>query len=152
MNPGHRQLLVLCLKAVDLVVMAGSFDLAAGTLVPGSDWRSLQRLFEVRLKISNLVLFAGLMATWYLIFAAFGLYRSRRLSSARAEALDVVKATSLGSAAILGVASLISIDLVTPRFIAVFWVLSAALTTFARLTLRFVLGRFRVRDETSAIS
>jgi len=147
MNPGHRHLLALSLKAVDLLVMVGSFVLAAGTLVLGTDWYSLQRLVEVRLKISNFLLFIVLMAAWYLIFAAFGLYRSRRFSSARAETLDIVKATSLGSMAVLGVASLINIDMVTSRFLVVFWVLSTTMTTFARLTLRAILERFRVRGR-----
>ena len=140
-------MLALSLKAVDLLVMVGSFVLAAGTLVLGADWYSLQRLVEVRLKVSNLLLFIVLMAAWYVIFAAFSLYRSRRLSSARAETLDIVKATSLGSMVVLGVASLINIDMVTSRFLVVFWVLSTAMTTFARLTLRAILERFRVRGR-----
>jgi exopolysaccharide biosynthesis polyprenyl glycosylphosphotransferase len=147
MNSGYRHLLDLSFKAVDLLVMVGSFVLAAGTLVLGSDWYSLQRLFEVRLKASNLLLLLVLMAAWYAIFAAFGLYRSRRLSSARAETLDIVKATSLGSTAVLGVASLINIDLVTSEFLVVFWVLSTAMTALARLALRVTLERFRVRGR-----
>jgi len=151
MNPGHRHLLDLSFKAIDLLVMVGAFVLAAGTLVLGSgwhsDWYSLQQLFEVRLKLSNLLLFAALIAAWSVIFAAFGLYRSGRLSSARAETLDIVKATSLGSMAVLAVASLINIDLVTPRFLVVFWVLSTAMTVLARLTLRVVLQRFRIRGR-----
>ena len=147
MNPGHRQLLDLSFKATDLLVMVGSFVLAAGTLVLGADWYSLQRLVEVRLKISNVVLFVVLMAAWYVIFAALGLYRSRRLSSVRAEAFEILKATSLGSMAVLGVASLINIDMVTSRFLVVFWVLSTAMTTFARLTLRAILERFQVRGR-----
>jgi len=146
-NPGHRQLVVLSFKAVDLLVMVAAFDLAAGTLVLGSDWYSLRRLFEVRLKLSNVLLFVVLMAVWHLIFAAFGLYRSHRLSSVRTEALDVVKATSLGSTVALGFAWLVSIELMTARFLAVFWLLSTALTVFARLALRFVLERFRVRGR-----
>jgi exopolysaccharide biosynthesis polyprenyl glycosylphosphotransferase len=147
MNPRHRHLLALSFKAVDLTVMVGSFIVAAGTLVLGSDWYSLQRLFEVRLKLSNLLLFIVLMATWHVILSAFGLYRSRRLSSTRAEIVDIVKATSLGSTAVLGVASLISIDLVTSRFLVAFWVLSTAATTLARLTLRVILQRIRVRGR-----
>ena len=147
MNPGHRHSLDLSFKAIDLLVMVGSFDLAAGTLVLGSDWYSLQRLLDIRLKASNLLLFVVLMAAWYVIFRAFGLYRPRRLSSARAETLDIVKATALGSMAALGVASLISLGLLTSRFLVVFWALSTTMTTFARLTLRVILERFRVRGR-----
>ena len=147
MNPGYRHLLDLSFKAVDLLVMVLSFVIAAGSLVPGSDWYSLRQLVEVRLQASNFLLFMILMAAWYVIFAGFGLYRALRLSSARAEAVDIVKATSLGSTAVLVVASLISITFVTSHFLVVFWVLSTTLTTFARLTLRVVLERFRVRGR-----
>ena len=147
MNPLYRHLLDLSFKVVDLLVMVGCFVIAAGTLVPGSDWYTLQQLFEVRLKASNLLLFVVLMAAWYVIFAAFGLYRSLRLSSAGAEILDIVKATSLGSMAVLGVASLINIDLVTSQFLVAFWVMSSAMTIVARLTLRVILERLRVRGR-----
>ena len=147
MNPGHRQLLDLTFKVIDLLAMVGSFVLAAGSLALGSDWYSLQELFEVRLKASNLVLFVVLMAAWYVIFAAFGLYRPRRLATAVAETIDIVKATSLGSMAVLGVASVINIDLVTSEFLVAFWMLSTTSTTFARLTLRLILERLRVRGR-----
>ena len=148
MNPGYRQLLGLSFKAVDLLVMAVSFDVAAGMLVLGSqDWYSLERLYEVRLKASNLLFFLVLMVVWYVAFSAFGLYRSRRLSSARSEIRAILKATSLGSAAALGVASLINVDLAAPRFLVGFWLLSSALTTLTRLSMRAVLERFRVRGR-----
>jgi exopolysaccharide biosynthesis polyprenyl glycosylphosphotransferase len=147
MNAGYRQLLGRSFKAVDLLVMAVAFDLAAGAVVLGSDWYSLQRLFEVRLKASNLLLFMVMMAVWYVTFSAFGLYRTRRLASAYTETLAIVKATSLGSTAALGVASLIDIELAAPRFLVGFWLLSTAMTTFARLCMRVVLERFRVRGR-----
>src|SRR5688572_23787979 len=147
MNPGYRHLLNLSFKAVDLLVMVVSFLIAAGSLVPASDWYSLRQLVEVRLQASNFLLFIFLMAAWYLIFAGFGLYRALRLASVRAEARDIVKATSVGSTAVLLVASLINIDFVTSHFLVVFWVTSTALTGFARLTLRVILERFRVRGR-----
>ena len=147
MNPGYRHLLDLSFKAVDLLVMVVSFLIAAGSLVPASDWYSLRQLVEVRLQASNFLLFIFLMAAWHLIFAGFGLYRALRLASVRAEARDIVKATSVGSTAVLLVAALINIDFVTSHFLVVFWVTSTALTGFARLTLRVILERFRVRGR-----
>jgi exopolysaccharide biosynthesis polyprenyl glycosylphosphotransferase len=147
MNQGHRQLLDLSFKGTDLSVMLGSFFLATGSLALGSDWYSLRRVFEVRFTLSNLLLLMALMAAWHVIFVAFGLYRSRRLSSAAAETRDIIKATSLGSVAILGVDALIDIELVTSSFLAVFWALSTALTTLTRLTLRVILERFRIRGR-----
>jgi exopolysaccharide biosynthesis polyprenyl glycosylphosphotransferase len=147
MNQGHRQLLDFSLKAADLVAMLVSFVLAAGALAWGTDWYSLQRLFEVRLTVSNLLLLLALMAAWHAVFVVFGLYRSRRLSSAAAETRDIVKATSLGSVAVLGVDAVIDIELVTSSFLMAFWVLSTALTTLTRLSLRAILERFRIRGR-----
>jgi exopolysaccharide biosynthesis polyprenyl glycosylphosphotransferase len=146
MNLGRRLFLDLLFKVVDLAVMVASVLLAAETPVLRLDPTSLLQ-FELRLKISNLLLFILLMAAWHVIFDAFGLYRSRRLSSARAETLDIVKATAVASVAILGVAALFNIDLMTLRFLIVFWVLSTSLTTSARLTLRLILERFRVHGR-----
>jgi exopolysaccharide biosynthesis polyprenyl glycosylphosphotransferase len=148
LSTGYRQALDLSFKAADLLVMVGSFVVAVATVVLGSSWQLLPRLFTVRLKPGNLLLFILLMAAWYLIFAAFGLYRSRRLSSIRAETLDVVKATSVGSMVILGVDTLvIDIDLVTSPFLVAFWALSASLTSLSRLSLRLGLEYLRIRGR-----
>ena len=103
MSTGYRQALDLSFKAADLLVMVASFVVAAATVVLGSSWGLLPRLFTVRLKPGNLLLFLLLMAAWYVIFTAFGLYRARRLSSVRAETVDIVKATAVGSMVMLGV-------------------------------------------------
>ena len=148
MNTGYRRALDVSFKAVDLLVMVASFVLAAGYLVLGSNWRALPRLFTVRLKPTNLLLFLVLMAAWYAIFTVFGLYRSRRLSSIRAETLDIVKATSVGSMAVLGVDTLIiDIDLVTSPFLVAFWILSTGLTAVAHLGLRLALQWLRIRGR-----
>jgi exopolysaccharide biosynthesis polyprenyl glycosylphosphotransferase len=147
-SASYRQALSLSYKATDLVVMVGSFVLAVVLVVLGSSWQTLPRLLTVRLKPGNLMLFLLLMAAWYLIFAAFGLYRSRRLASVREETVDVVKATSVGSMVVLGVDTLlVDIDLVTAPFMVAFWGLSAGLTSLARLSLRLVLVWFRLRGR-----
>ena len=148
MNTGYRRALDFSFKAIDLLVMVTSFVLTAGMIVLGSNWHALPRLFTVRLKPTNLLLFLVLMAAWCAIFTVFGLYRSRRLSSVGAETLDIVKATSVGSMAVLGVDTLlIDIDLVTSPFLVVFWLVSTALTAAARLGLRFILEWLRVRGR-----
>jgi exopolysaccharide biosynthesis polyprenyl glycosylphosphotransferase len=145
---GYRRTLDLSFKAADLLVMVASFVVAVATVILGSAWYLLPRIFTVRLKPGNLLLFLLLMWAWYLIFSAFGLYRSRRLSSVREETLDVVKATSVGSMAILGVDTLfIDIELVTSPFLVAFWAMSAALTSLVRLTLRLGLEWLRVRGR-----
>jgi exopolysaccharide biosynthesis polyprenyl glycosylphosphotransferase len=144
----YRQALSLSFKAADLLVMVGSFVGSAAIVVLGSRWNSLPRLLTVRLKPGNLLLFLGLMAAWYLVFSAFGLYRSRRLSSVGEETMDVVKAASVGSMVVLGVDTLvIDIDLVTSPFLVAFWGFTTAFTCLARLCLRLMLEWFRLRGR-----
>jgi len=147
-SAGYRQALSLSFKAADLLVMVASFVVAAAVVFLGSSWHSLPRLLTVRLKPGNLILFLMLMAAWYVIFNAFGLYRSRRLSSVGEETMDVVKAASVGSMVVLGVDTLIiDIDLVTSPFLVAFWALSTAFTSLARIGLRLLLEYMRVRGR-----
>ena len=143
----RRYLVDLTLKALDLTAMVVAFHLAAGSLVPGADWYSLHRLFEARFKVSNLLLFIGLLASWYVIFHAFGLYRSRRLVSTAEASLDIIKATSVGSMAVLGIGLLGDIQFVNSTFILPFWAVTTVLTISARMALRWVLVRFRIRGR-----
>src|SRR5687768_1261920 len=144
MHQGHRHLLDLSFKVLDLSVMVGSYVLATGLLNP-SIWPRLGRAFELRMTLLNLLLLVALMIAWQAIFVAVGLYRSRRLSSAAAEIRDIIKATSLGTMAFLGVDWLIDIKPVTLPWLLVFWVLTTSTTAVYRLTVRIVLKRFRVR-------
>jgi len=73
-SAGYRQALSLSFKAADLLVMVASFVVAAAVVFLGSSWHSLPRLLTVRLKPGNLILFLMLMAAWYVIFNAFGLF------------------------------------------------------------------------------
>jgi exopolysaccharide biosynthesis polyprenyl glycosylphosphotransferase len=147
MGPGYRQLLVLSSRAVDQLILIVSFDLAAGAMLLGSGFYSLPLLFEVRFKASNLLLFVLLMVAWHAICAAFGLYRSRRLATFRAELLEVVEATTVGSLVALAVAWRIVAEFHALRFFVSFWLLSSALTALARLTMGYVLQRFRLRGR-----
>ena len=147
MTSGFRQLIAFALRAGDQLVMALAFDLAAGGLVFGRHWYSLPQLFDVRLKASNLLLFLALMAVWHAIFAALGLYRSRRLTSHRAEITDILGATSLGSMAAVFVMPLMGVEARVLPFLGAFWLLSTSLTMLARLTMRAALRPLRLRGR-----
>ena len=133
---------------LDLVIMTGSFALViwlkaffGRTDVEFSD------LLSIRLKVVNFLLFLCFLLLWHFIFTWAGLYRSRRLSSPIRESWDVLKATSLGSIAVLTVGFLLRIELITPRFMITFWVICTLLTVVSRLVIRAFQARARLQGR-----
>ena len=55
----------------------------------------------MRIKLENFIVFFFLLGFWHFIFSILGLYGSKRLTSRRAEVIDVVKATSLAAGFLL---------------------------------------------------
>ena len=108
---------------------------------------SFGRLLAVRLKLSNILLFLSFLLLWHLVLSWLGLYRSHRLQSFGQEALDVLKATSIGTVAIFNAGILFDIQIITVRFTVIFWVLSTVLTLASRLLLRGVLESARRRGR-----
>lgn len=143
----RRQLLFRAFKLIDVVWMTVALAVAAVVVAYQEDWLSLGELLALRLRVANLLLFAGLAVLWHGIFSSFGLYRSRRLRARRTEILDLVKVTSLGSLALLNAGFVFHIDLFSPRFLGVFWLVSTGLTVTGRLTMRWALERARLQGR-----
>jgi FlaA1/EpsC-like NDP-sugar epimerase len=104
---------------------------------------SFSSVLGIRIRIVNFLQFVLLLALWHVILRALGMYRSHRLSSPRAEAWRALQATTLGTLAILNCAILFNIRLVTPAFVAVFWVTSSGLYVANRMVGRLLLARAR---------
>lgn len=142
MSNARRQILLNAFKLFDLGLMACAF-LAAALAVMTSLHRAhavtLAELFSMRVSIKNLAIFAAFIIAWHFVFSGFGLYKSRRLSDRSSEVLDVIKATSLGTFAIVLGGALFHITLATPLFLLVFWTASTGATVGSRLLLRVVL-------------
>jgi len=147
MIPLRRQILLRAFKYFALLIMAFSFLLAASAVFSEFDTVSLVQFLSMRIKVENFVLFVAFLALWHVIFSAFGLYDSRRLSSQLAELVDVVKATSLGTLTIFIAGIAFSIVLINPVFIVIFWALATAITISVRLILRFSLGQIRIHGR-----
>ena len=73
---------------------------------------------SMRIKIQNFLLVLGLLFVWYLIFAGFSLYNSRRLSSRLSEVTDVIKACFTGTIFIFVFSLLFKIEMITPTISA----------------------------------
>jgi len=143
----RRQILLRAFKYLDLVIMAFSFLLAASAVFSEFDTVSFIQFLSMRIKVENFVLFVAFLTLWHVIFSAFGLYNSRRVSSQLAELVDVVKATSLGTLTIFIAGIAFSIVVLNPFFIVIFWALVTATTISIRLILRFSLAQIRIHGR-----
>jgi hypothetical protein len=110
----RRQLLVKAANLYDLAVMSLSFGLAAVLVAHQTATVFFADFFAMRVKVRNFVLFAGFLLVWNIIFRLFGLYDSKRLSEQRDEALDIVKAATLGVGSVCSAAFLFRSEMVTP--------------------------------------
>jgi exopolysaccharide biosynthesis polyprenyl glycosylphosphotransferase len=136
----RRRLLGMALEFADLMMMVVAFTLASAYVADGM---SLSRVLGIRIRIVNFVTFLLLLALWHVIFRAIGMYRFHRLSSPASDAWRVLQATTFGTLAILNCAILFNIRLVSPAFMAVFWLASSGLAVANRLLTRLLLARAR---------
>jgi exopolysaccharide biosynthesis polyprenyl glycosylphosphotransferase len=145
-NPG-RSLLLNSLKLFDVGLMTLAFMAAAMAALHRSGIVSILEFFSMRIKIQNFIIFLLFILIWHLMFTVSGLYTSRRLSNDRNEVIDVIKATSLGTVVILIGSRVLTVRMVTPLFLTVFWLISMVSTMGTRLALRAVLRIARSRGR-----
>lgn len=136
-------------KLFDLVLLIGSFAVATLPHVKTQASISFGQFLGLKIKLGDLVIFCSLLGLWILIFSMLGLYGSKRLTSRRSEAFDVIKATSL-CAAVLALASfMLDFQWVTPRFILIFWGCSTIVIVGTRMVVRTWLRRLRTHGRDS---
>ena len=143
----HRKVLLAAFKLFDLLVMVAIFVLAAAVVYLQSNSITFDEFLHMRFKIENYALFSGFVLIWHLIFSGFGLYRSHRLSSTKAEITNLLKAITLGTLIILVSAWIFKIEIVTPIFLLVFLGGTSIATIVSRLVLRRVLKWMRLRGR-----
>src|SRR3989442_9283268 len=97
MSTIRRTILLNCLKLVDLLTMVGSFFLASLLIAGEKGMLPLSQFLSMRIKVGNFLLFSALLLLWHLIFSAFGLYDSRRMSGRKADISDPFTATTAGA-------------------------------------------------------
>ena len=145
----RRKLAIKIREIFDLVVMTTCFFFAAYGTYSDIGPVSFSDCLSMRIKVSNFIIFAFLLFLWHGLFVLFGLYQSKRLSNAGRQIVDVVMATSAGSVALFALGFLFRIALITPKFIVLFWVASAAAIITSRLAVRSLLKALRLRGRNS---
>jgi exopolysaccharide biosynthesis polyprenyl glycosylphosphotransferase len=147
MHSARRRFLLDSFKVFDLLLVIAAYLGAALSVFPRLGPLSLQQFLSMRVSVKNFVLFGAMIIAWHCFSYCFGLYDSKRLDSRLSETLDILRATSVGTF-VLAVASTIhQIQLATPRFLLVSFVLSNVLIIASRLGLRFVLEQVRRRGR-----
>ena len=127
--------------------MMSCFTLAAVLIAPGIDVASIREFMGLRISLGNFILFTAFVALWHLLFSAFGLYEGSLLSNAYRKAIDVLKATSIGTCVIVALAVPFKISFVDARFMLIFWTSVSLLSFCSRLIARELLVRYNRREE-----
>lgn len=145
----HRLLLGLLnlLKIIDLLAVIASFGLSTVLIVHAQKSVSLAAFLSMRTKISNFLIFLSLIYICHLIFQAFGLYKSRRLSTRRAELVDILKATTLSSAFFVLISVILTIRMVTLPFVLIFWMATTLVLCGSRVAFRISLFHLRAHGR-----
>jgi exopolysaccharide biosynthesis polyprenyl glycosylphosphotransferase len=144
----RRQILLEAFKLLDLIIMMGAFALAAWLSFELHDGGiSFKEFLGMRIKVQNFALFLGFLCAWRVLFSASGLYRSMRFSTRSAEIKCVMKATSVGTLALYVASLVFRISMMTPLFIALFWLISTTVTIASRVMLRRGLAWVRLKGR-----
>ncbi len=138
MHNFRRQVLFNGYCASDVLVMVVAFFIAFFLSAQRMSL-NFEEFLSVRIKLTNLLLFLGFAAAWYLIFSWHGLYRSRRIGQIKAEWWEVTKSVTLGTLLLSTIAFLAHLSAINRTFLAAFFIASLTSTLFMRTALRFML-------------
>ena len=147
MIEAKRRFLLSGLKLFDMSQMILAYGLATILVVHWDQRIGLDQFLAIRVKLSNCFTFGSILLTWHVIFSLCGLYESKRMSARRVEMIDVLKGTSISTVFLALMAELLRITMITPRFVAIFWVISSIFLATSRLMLRPVLAGLRRRGR-----
>ena len=138
-----RRLLRDAFYIADLCVMAIAFALALFVSADTASPSNPGEFLAVRVKVSNLLLFAALLVIWHLVFRTHHLYHSKRIGPLGSEWWDVAKAVALGTLVLALVAVVAHLEAVDRTFLGVFFAAGLGGTILTRGLLRVVLGEVR---------
>jgi exopolysaccharide biosynthesis polyprenyl glycosylphosphotransferase len=124
-----------------------SFGLAIVLSINAGKWTTIEGFFASKVSLSSCVLFAIAVLLCHAMFSVSGLYQSKRMSTKRSEAADVLRAMTFSTASLWCEGKLFSILVMTPYFLVVFWAIGSASVIVMRLLLRSILGLIRKRGR-----
>jgi exopolysaccharide biosynthesis polyprenyl glycosylphosphotransferase len=147
-NTAKRKFLLGTLKLFYPGLMVLCFGLATALLVSqGRVGVSLLACLSIRVKLADFVVLAAVVLVWHLIFSLCGFYQSKRLSTQTSLVIDAAGATTLAAIALMVMAKCFRVTMVTFSFILIFWLLSSSFIIIARVAVRYLLGKIRLRGR-----
>jgi len=147
MTTFRRQVSIKAFMLVDLGILVVSYVVAAVRIRHLTAFSSFASFTSMQVKVLNILLFLGLFYSWHVIFAAFGLYGSRRLGNRKQEVVDVLKASSIATLVLGLAAAIFRVRMITPAFIGAFWAMSSLILILCRLLMREFLAVIRTHGR-----
>jgi exopolysaccharide biosynthesis polyprenyl glycosylphosphotransferase len=147
MSKFRREIFVYSFQLVDVILLVVSFTAATFPVLFTDGLQSFAAFLALKIKLQNFIAFVVLVWLWRLVFAVLGLYGSKRHASRRAEARDVLKATTICTIILISFSLILRFRMVDARFIEIFWVSSTILIAGTRLTVRTWLRHIRSRGQ-----
>src|ERR1700722_2472688 len=147
MSKFSRQIFVYSFQLVDLIVLVLSFGAATLPVLFQEGLVSFAEFLSLKIKLQNFAAFVVLVCLWRFVFAVLGLYGSKRHTSRRVEAMDVMKATTICSIILISFSLVLRFRMVDAAFVGIFWVCSTFVIAGTRLSVRTWLRRVRARGH-----
>ena len=150
MNFLRRKILIICFKLFDLGLMILSLlsTFIILDLLQGRHGKNiLNHLIATDLHFKHILLPLLLIFVWHLIFNFHGIYQSGRFASKKSEALNIIKAVSVGTIVLIVYDFLFEVKNLTRGFVMTFWVLNILFINTSHLLLRHVLANLRVHGK-----
>src|SRR5581483_467688 len=147
MSKFRREIFVYSFQLVDVILLVFSFAAATFPVLFTEGLQSFASFLTLKIKLQNFVAFVVLVWLWRLVFAVLGLYGSKRHTSRRAEATDVLKGTTICTIILISFSLILRFRMVDVRFVEIFWVCSTVLIASTRIMVRTWLRRIRSRGQ-----
>ena len=143
----RHQILVRALRVHDVVLMFSCFALTAVAITPDLNIATIREFLGLRISVGNFIVLGAFGVLWHVLLAAFRMYEDSLLSNDYRKAIDILKATSIGTCAIAALAMPLKISIIDVRFLMIFWVGVSILTFSGRLIARELLVRYSSQEE-----
>jgi exopolysaccharide biosynthesis polyprenyl glycosylphosphotransferase len=135
------------LKVADLILGVLSFLAVTAFLVRTQSSMSLRQFLSLRFTVWNFFIGALIVAVCHVVLSSCGVYRSRRLSGMRGEALDIIQAITVIVTCLVIISSALDIRMMSLSFLAYFGVAGSLSLWLERILLRSVMARFRASGK-----
>lgn len=142
-----RRVMFRALMIIDFTLLMLSFAAAVFLSKSGARWADFSGFLATKVTVLSCILFAIALFIGHGILVVCNLYQSKRLSTKRAEAFDVLGAMALLTVCVWCEAKLFRMAGSTAYFLIVFWAVSTGLIVATRMLLRFILGTIRKRGR-----